>query len=249
MINVKTAREIELMHEAGKIAAEAMELAREAVRPGVTTLDIDKVIHDFIKKRNSHPTFLGYGGFPNAACISVNEQVIHGIPSSRKVLRNGDIVKIDLGVTKGGYVSDMARTFFAGMPSDEAKKLAEATEASFFEALKLVMPGMRLGDVGNAVESYVAQFGYAVVKKYTGHGVGTELHEEPMIPNYGALGKGVRLISGMTLAIEPMVNAGVSDVRVLSDGWTVITADGKLSAHYENSVAVTGNGPVILTSL
>ena len=247
MIIIKNSEQIALMKEAGRITAEALLVARDLVRPGISTKEIDTKMHAFILKCGATPSFLGYGGFPGSACISINDEVIHGIPSERKILQEGDIVKIDVGARYRGYNGDSARTFPVGKVSDEALKLISVTERSFYEAMKFTRVGYRIGDIGHAVESFVISNGFSVVKEYVGHGVGAELHEDPQIPNYGNAGRGARLYSGMTLAIEPMVNVGSSDVRVMRDGWTVKTLDGKLSAHYENSVLVTDSDPVILT--
>lgn len=253
MILLKNAEQISLMREAGRITGEALEVGGEAVKEGVTTKHLDDLIHDFIVKSGATPSFLGYSGFPGSACISVNDQIIHGIPSKDKVLREGDIVKIDVGACKKGFHGDAARTFAVGKISDEAKQLIEATRTSFFRAVDVIRAAYeageecRTGDIGYAVESYVKKFGYSVVRKYVGHGVGHNLHESPDVPNYGTPGRGPRVISGMTIAIEPMVNIGSGDVRELDDGWTVITVDHSLSAHYENSVALTPDGVEILT--
>ena len=235
------------MKKAGKITAEALLVAKEAIRPGTSTKDVDLKIRRFIEKCGAIPSFLGYGGFPASACISVNNEVIHGIPSQRRILTEGDIVKVDVGARFRGYNGDSARTFPVGKVSDEALRLISVTERSFYEAMKVAKAGCRIGDIGHAIESFVISNGFQVVRDYVGHGVGADLHEDPEIPNYGIAGKGKRLYADMTVAIEPMVNAGVADVRVLADGWTVITADGKLSAHYENSIAITNGDPIILT--
>jgi len=247
MIIIKNSEQIAMMKKAGRITAEALLVAREAIRPGVSTKEIDAKIHDFIKKCGAIPSFLGYGGFPGSACISINSEVIHGIPSKKVIIHEGDIVKIDVGARYCGYNGDSARTFPVGNVSDEALKLISVTEKSFYEAMKVAKAGNRVGDIGSAIENFVISNGFSVVKKYVGHGVGKELHEEPEVPNFGKSGHGPRLYSGMTLAIEPMVNVGTADVRVLKDGWTVVTADGKLSAHYENSIAITDSDPIILT--
>ena len=247
MIIIKNSEQIAMMKKAGRITAEALLVAREAIRPGVSTKEIDAKIHDFIKKCGAIPSFLGYGGFPGSACISINSEVIHGIPSKKVIIHEGDIVKIDVGARYCGYNGDSARTFPVGNVSDEALKLISVTEKSFYEAMKVAKAGNRVGDIGSAIENFVISNGFSVVKKYVGHGVGKELHEEPEVPNFGKSGHGPRLYSGMTLAIEPMVNVGTADVRVLNDGWTVVTADGKLSAHYENSIAITDSDPIILT--
>ena len=236
-----------LMKHAGKITAEALLVAKEMIRPGVSTKEIDQKIRRFIESSGAVPSFLGYGGFPGSACISINNEVIHGIPSANKILREGDIVKVDVGARFRGYNGDSARTFPVGKVSDEALRLISVTEKSFYEAMKVAKAGARVGDIGNAIESFVISNGFRVVRDYTGHGVGADLHEDPSIPNFGAVGRGQRLYADMTLAIEPMVNAGLAGVRTLSDGWTVVTADGKLSAHYENSIAITNGDPIILT--
>ena len=236
-----------LMKHAGKITAEALLVAKEVIRPGVSTKEIDQKIRRFIESSGAVPSFLGYGGFPGSACISINNEVIHGIPSANKILREGDIVKVDVGARFRGYNGDSARTFPVGKVSDEALRLISVTEKSFYEAMKVAKAGARVGDIGNAIESFVISNGFRVVRDYTGHGVGADLHEDPSIPNFGTAGRGQRLYADMTLAIEPMVNAGLAGVRTLSDGWTVVTADGKLSAHYENSIAITNGDPIILT--
>ena len=249
MIIIKNSEQLTLMKKAGRITAQALLVARDIIRPGISTKEIDKKMHDFIMKCGATPTFLGYGGFPGSACISINNEVIHGIPSEKKILQEGDIVKIDVGARYRGYNGDSARTYPVGKVSDEALKLISVTERSFYEAMKFARAGNRVGDIGFAVENFVISNGFSVVKAYVGHGVGANLHEEPEVPNFGRAGRGARLYSGMTLAIEPMVNAGVADVKVLKDGWTVTTADGKLSAHYENSIAITEEDPIILTEV
>lgn len=246
MFIIKNSEQILLMKKAGKITAEALLVAKEAIFPGTSTKDVDRKIRRYIEKCGATPSFLGYGGFPAAACISVNDEVIHGIPSAR-ILREGDIVKVDVGARFRGYNGDSARTFPVGKVSDEALRLISVTEKSFYEAMKVAKAGCRVGDIGQAVENFVISNGFSVVRDYVGHGVGADLHEEPEIPNFGISGRGKRLYADMTVAIEPMVNAGEADVRVLSDGWTVVTADGKLSAHYENSIAITDTEPIILT--
>ena len=247
MFIIKNSEQISLMKIAGRITAEALLVARDLIRPGISTKEIDTKIRRYIEKCGATPTFLGYSGFPGSACISINEQVIHGIPSERVIIKEGDIVKIDVGARYRGYNGDSARTYPVGKVSDEALRLISVTEASFYEAMKVAKAGNRIGDIGFAVENYVISNGFSVVRDYTGHGVGRDLHEDPQVPNYGTAGRGVRLYSGMTLAIEPMVNAGDHKVRVLKDGWTVVTSDGKLSAHYENSIAITDGDPIILT--
>ena len=247
MIIVKNSEQLAFMKKAGVITAEALLVARDAIKPGISTKEIDTRIRHYIEKCGATPSFLGYGGFPASACISINSEVIHGIPSDRVILKEGDIVKIDVGARYRGYNGDSARTYPVGKVSDLALKLISVTEASFYEAMKVARAGNRIGDIGHAVESFVISNGFSVVRDYVGHGVGYELHEDPQIPNYGNAGRGARLYSGMTLAIEPMVNAGSADVKVMRDGWTVKTLDGKLSAHYENSVLVTDSDPFILT--
>ena len=249
MIIIKNSEQLSLMRIAGRITAEALMVARDAIRPGMSTKELDTKIRRYIEKCGATPTFLGYNGFPGSACISLNEEVIHGIPSSNKIIAEGDIVKVDVGARFRGYNGDSARTFAVGKVSDEALRLISVTEQSFYEAMKVAKAGNRIGDIGHAVESFVISNGFSVVKTYTGHGVGADLHEEPEIPNYGRPGRGARLYPGMTLAIEPMVNVGTENVKVLRDGWTVVTADGKLSAHYENSIAITESDPILLTEI
>lgn len=247
MITLKSGEEIIRMRDAGRIAAIAREIGGEYVREGVTTAQIDREIKKCILSHGAKPSFLGYGGFPASACISVNEEIIHGIPSSEKVLKNGDIVSIDVGAFYKGYHGDCAATFIVGDTTEEAKRLVDVTKQSFFEGIKAIGEGSRIGDIGYAIQSYVELNGFSVVKEYIGHGIGKNLHEDPEVPNYGRAGHGPRLREGMTIAIEPMVNAGDWQVRVLKDKWTVVTMDGSLSAHYENTVALTANGVLILT--
>ena len=249
MIIIKNSEQLMLMRQAGRITAEALMVAKEAIRPGLSTKELDNKIKRYIEKCGATPTFLGYNGFPGSACISINDEVIHGIPSDKVIIKEGDIVKVDVGARFRGYNGDSARTFAVGKVSDEALRLISVTEQSFYEAMKVAKAGNRIGDIGHAVESFVISNGFSVVREYTGHGVGAELHEEPEIPNYGRPGRGARLYPGMTLAIEPMVNAGTEKIKVRRDGWTVVTADGKLSAHYENSIAITESDPVILTAI
>ena len=243
MIQLKTPEQIEIMRVAGRITGEALLIAKEMIHEGITTKEIDEKINRYIKKQGAKPTFLGYGGFPGSACISINDEVIHGIPSHKRMLKNGDIVKIDVGAMWHGFTGDSAATFPVGEISEEAKKLIQATEESFYQGIKAIenTPNPRIGDIGFAIQQYVEQRGYSVVREFTGHGVGANLHEDPNVPNYGTQGRGVRIYSGMTLAIEPMVNSGTHKVRMLNDGWGVVTADGALSAHYEHSVAEDDN--------
>lgn len=251
MIQLKTPEQIEKMKIAGRITGEALLVAREMIREGVTTKEIDEKINRYIKKCGAKPTFLGYGGFPGSACISVNNEVIHGIPSAKRVLKNGDIVKIDVGAYINGFTGDSAATFGVGEISAEAQRLIDVTRESFFKGIEAIekTPVPRIGDIGHAIEEYVKGYGYSVVREFVGHGVGQALHEDPNVPNYGTSGRGVRIYPGMTLAIEPMVNQGTHEVRLLNDGWGVVTADGKLSAHYEHSIAVTDNGVILLTKV
>ena len=246
MIPIKNDREISMMRRACRITAAARALAGEMVRPGVTTKEIDKAVHDFIVSQGATPSFLNYSGYPASACISVNNTVIHGIPDGR-VLKDGDIVSIDVGAYVGGFHGDCAATFACGEISPEAKKLIEVTRQSFFEGIQFARQGNRVSDISHAVQSYVEANGFSVVRAFIGHGVGANLHEEPEVPNFGKPGRGPRLIKGMTIAVEPMVNVGTHEVRVLKDGWTTVTADGKLSAHYENTVLITDGEPEILT--
>jgi methionyl aminopeptidase len=246
MITIKSPREIELMRRAGKITAAARTVAREMVAPGVTTQEINKAVHQFIKKSGAAPSFYGYGGFPASSCISVNDQVIHGIPGKR-VVNEGDIVSLDVGAYIGGYHGDCAGTFPCGKCSEEALRLIAVTRQSFFEGIKFARQGYRVSDISHAIQEYVESNGFSLVREYVGHGIGQKLHEAPEVPNYGAPGHGPRLVKGMTLAIEPMVNAGGAAIRVLDDDWTVITADGSYAAHYENTVLITDGEPEILT--
>ncbi len=246
MIIIKNGHEIDAMRQASKITAAARALAGEMVRPGVTTKQIDKAVHDYIVAQGAKPSFLGYHGFPASACISVNSTVIHGIPGNYE-LKEGDIVSVDVGAFYKGFHGDCAATFACGQISAEARKLIDVTKQSFFEGIRYATKGHRVSDISHAVQAYVESNGFSVVRSFVGHGVGAQLHEEPEVPNYGAPGRGPRLLPGMTIAVEPMVNAGHYDVRVLKDGWTTVTSDGKLSAHYENTVLITDGEPEILT--
>lgn len=247
MISLKTPEQLRLMREAGRITAAALLHAESVLRDGMSTWELDREIRTFIERHGARPTFLGYGGFPGSACISLNDEVIHGIPSRKRIIREGDLVKIDVGACYRGYNGDSARTFAVGRVDAAAQMLIDRTRESFFRGMEQALSGNRIGDIGHAVESHVASAGFTVVRQFVGHGVGKALHEEPDVPNYGTPGRGPRLLSGMTIAIEPMVNAGRAEVKVLSDGWTVVTCDGSLSAHYENTIAITDNGPMILT--
>ena len=246
MIVLKNARELEFMRQACKITAAARALAGEMVRPGMNTKQIDKAVRDYIVSQGAKPSFLNYRGYPASACISVNSTVIHGIPGGY-TLKEGDIVSIDVGAYYRGYHGDCAATFPCGAISTEAQKLIDVTKQSFFEGIRFATRGHRVSDISHAIQTYVESNGFSVVRAFVGHGVGAQLHEEPEVPNFGAAGRGPRLLPGMTLAIEPMVNEGTHEVRVLKDGWTVVTADGKLSAHYENTVLITDGEPEILT--
>ena len=246
MIAIKNANQLELMRQACKITAAARALAGEMVKPGVSTRQIDKAVHDFIVSQGAKPSFLNYNGFPASTCISVNATVIHGIPSGY-ILKDGDIVSIDVGAYYKGFHGDCAATFPCGTIGAEAQRLIEVTKQSFFEGIRFAKLGHRVSDISHAIETYVESNGFSVVRSFVGHGVGAQLHEEPEVPNYGTAGHGPRLLPGMTLAIEPMVNIGDYNVRVMKDGWTTVTADGKLSAHYENTVLITDGEPEILT--
>lgn len=249
MVVLKTSRELRLMKEAGAIAAGALKAAGDAVEPGITTYELDRIAHKFIKDAGAYPTFLGYNGYPAAACISINDVVIHGIPSKKQTVKAGDIVSIDIGATFNGYVGDNAATFAAGEISPEAKRLSDTTREALYKGIEAAVAGNRLGDIGYAVQSYCEERGYSVVRTFTGHGVGTQMHEDPSVPNFGTPGRGLRLVPGMTIAIEPMINMGTHEVKQLSDGWTIKTKDGKLSAHFEHTIAITADGPVILTKV
>ena len=246
MIPVKNERELVIMRKACKITAAARALAGEMVRPGVTTKQIDKAVYEFILSQGAKPTFLGYGGFPASTCISVNEVIIHGIPGNR-VLKEGDIVSVDVGAFIGGFHGDCAGTYPCGQVSDEALRLIRVTQQSFFEGIKYAREGYRLSDISAAVQAYVEANGFSVVREYVGHGIGHQMHEAPEVPNYGKPGHGPRLLRGMTIAVEPMVNAGTAAIRQMPDGWTVRTADGKNAAHYENTVLITDGEPELLT--
>ena len=246
MITLKSAREIELMRRAGKITAAARALAGEMVKPGVTTREIDKAVKQFIRSQGAEPSFLNYNGYPASVCISVNDEIIHGIPGSR-VLQDGDIVSVDVGAYIGGFHGDCAATYPCGTVSAEAQRLIEVTRQSFFEGIQYAREGYRISDIGHAVQEYVESNGFSVVREYVGHGIGRNMHESPEIPNYGKPGHGPKLLRGMTIAVEPMVNAGAAGIRQMPDGWTVRTADGKYAAHYENTLLITAGEPELLT--
>lgn len=247
MITLKTGRELKIMKEACRISAGALLTAGKAVEPGVTTAEIDRLAEEYIRSQGGEPNFKNYEGYPATACISINNEVIHGIPSQKRKLRAGDIVSIDLGAKFDGYHGDNAATFACGDISPEAKRLMDTTRESLYEGIKAACAGGRIGDIGHAVQAYVEARGYTVVRQFVGHGIGTQMHEAPEVPNFGTPGRGVRLIPGMTIAIEPMVNAGAAGVTVQPDGWTVLTRDGSLSAHFEHTVAITADGPKIMT--
>lgn len=249
MIVLRTAKEIETMRKACQISAEALQLAGEAVKPGITTYEIDQIAYRYIKKQGAEPNFLNYNGYPATACISVNDEVIHGIPSKKRVLKEGDIVSIDLGAKVNGYNGDNAATFACGTISQEAKRLCDTTRESLYLGIEQAVAGNRIGDIAFTIQKYCEDRGFSVVREYTGHGVGTHLHEDPSVPNYGTAGRGQRLLPGMTIAIEPMINLGSKAIKCLPDGWTVKTLDGKLSAHFEHTVAITKGEPIILTKL
>jgi methionyl aminopeptidase len=249
MIQIKNSVQIATMREAGRITGEALLVARDHIRPGISTKELDDAIRHHIEKRGAKPSFLGLYGFPRSACISINDEVIHGIPSKDRILQEGDIVKIDVGAFYKGYHGDSARTFPVGRVSDEAARLIEVTKQSFYEGMKAVQIGNRIGDIGHAVDTYVRGYGFSTVRKYVGHGIGRDVHESPDVPNFGTPGRGPRLCAGLVIAIEPMINVGTHEVEVLPDGWTVKTADRKLSAHYENTVALTEDGVINLTEV
>ena len=246
MVILKPASAIKKMREAGRLSALALKVGGEAVKPGVTTAEIDKVIYDFIMSQGATPSFLNLYGFPASACISVNDELIHGIPGNR-VIKEGDIVSIDVGACLDGYHGDNAATFVAGKASEEAQKLLDVTKQSLYKGIEAAIVGNRVGDISNAVQTYCEERGYSVVREFVGHGIGRSVHEDPEVPNFGAAGHGPRLVNGMCIAIEPMINAGTRFVSTDSNGWTVRTKDGKLSAHFEHTIAITDNGPIILT--
>ena len=249
MIVLRTAKEIDMMRKACQISAEALQIAGEAVKPGITTYEIDQIAYRYIKKQGAEPNFLNYNGFPATACISINDEVIHGIPSKNRVLKEGDIVSIDLGAKVNSYNGDNAATFACGTISDEAKRLCDTTRESLYLGIEQAIAGNRIGDIAFAIQSYCEERGFSVVREFTGHGIGTHLHEDPSVPNYGTQGRGQRLLPGMTIAIEPMINMGSKAIKCLPDGWTVKTLDGKLSAHFEHTIAITKGEPMILTKL
>ena len=247
MITIKTPDEIVLMRKANQIVKDTLDMLQDNIKEGMTTAQLDKMAHDYIVKCNAIPSFLGYGGFPASICTSINEQVVHGIPSQKTVIKEGDIVSVDCGSIYKGYNGDAARTFEIGKVSQEKHNLVEVTKQSFFEGVKILKEGVRLGDLGYAIQSYAESFGYGVVRDLVGHGIGREMHEDPQVPNYGRQGHGMRLKKHMTIAIEPMINMGTHKVYVLDDGWTIVTRDNLPSAHYENTVLITEEGVEILS--
>jgi methionyl aminopeptidase len=246
-VSIKSQREIKLMKEAGKILAEVHEKLEQVLKPGISTWDIDKIGEKMIREYGCVPSFLNYNGYPASICVSVNDEVVHGIPSKGKIIKEGDIVSLDAGLIYKGYNSDAARTYAIGEIASEASRLIEVTRQSFFEGIKYAKEGNYLHDISNAIGAYAEKFGYGVVRDLVGHGIGKKMHEDPQIPNFKQLNKGVKLKAGMTLAIEPMINAGRYDVVWLDDDWTVVTEDGSLSAHYENTILITNDEPEILT--
>ena len=249
MVSIKSSADLKKMREAGIIAGNAIKLAGASIKPGMTTKALDKIIHDYIISCGAKPNFLHYNGFPGSACISINNEVIHGIPSHKRRIQEGDIVSVDLGAVLNGFHSDTCATFPCGKISKEAQELLDVTEASLYEGIKAAQVGARLGDVGHAVEEYCSSRGYGIVREFCGHGIGRELHEAPEVPNYGKPGHGPRLVAGMTICIEPMINQKGDGVKILRDGWTVVTKSGSLSAHFEHAIAITPDGPVILTKV
>ena len=248
-VSIKSAREIELMRESCKLLADVFYNLEQAIKPGISTMEINELGDKLIRAHGCVPNFLNYNGYPASICTSVNEEVVHGIPKKSTILKEGDIISLDAGLIYKGYHSDMARTFPVGKVSEEATLLMERTKQSFFEGIKMAKNGNHLHDISNAIASYISQFGYGIVRDLVGHGIGTHLHEDPQIPNFKQKRRGMKLQAGMTLAIEPMINQGVYDVEWLDDDWTVVTADGALSAHYENTVLITKDGCEILTLL
>ncbi|MEE1350939.1 MAG: type I methionyl aminopeptidase [Clostridia bacterium] len=247
MISIKSSKQIEKMRESCKLTKELFLILEDKIKPGISTKELDTVAYNFYKKHGATPNFLNYNGYPATICASVNDEVVHGIPSLKKILREGDIVSIDMGCILDGWHSDAARTFAVGKISEEAQELIDNTKQSFFEGIKVIKHGVKLGDVSHTIQTFLEERGYGVVRDLVGHGIGQALHESPEVPNFGKAGHGVRLAAGMTLAIEPMVNSGTYRVNVLDDDWTVVTADGSLSAHYENTVLITREGCEILT--
>ncbi len=249
MIVLKTARELSVMKEACRISAGALQVIGQAIEPGVTTGELDRMAEKYILSQGAKPNFKNYQGYPATACISINNEVIHGIPSNKRKIAAGDIVSVDLGALYEGYHGDNAVTFAVGDVTSEAKRLIDTTRESLYEGIKFARAGGRIGDISSAIQRYVESRGFSVVRDFVGHGIGTQLHESPEIPNFGTPGKGIRLLPGMTIGIEPMINNGTHEVKILPDGWTVLTKDGSLSAHFEHTVAITADGPLIMTKV
>ena len=247
MIRVKSSSELQKMLKANEIAAQALALAGRSIKAGMSTWELDKIVHDYIVSKGAIPSSLGYGGFPNSACISVNEELIHGIPSKKKIIKEGDIVSVDITALYDGWQGDNARTFRVGQVSERAERLLRVTEEALYKGIEQAVPGHRVGDISAAVQKYVEENGYHVVRQYVGHGIGTEMHEDPEVPNFGKAGRGPRLVPGMTICIEPMVNETTPDVYVRADKWTVVEANNNLSAHFEHCIAITNGAPMIMT--
>lgn len=247
MIKIKSSAELQLMLKSNEIAAQALALAGRSIKAGMTTWELDKIVHDYIISKGAKPSSLGYCGFPASCCISINEELIHGIPSKKRVIKEGDIVTVDLTTVYKGWQGDNARTFKVGEVSPEAERIMKVTQEALFIGIEKAVPGNRIGDISAAVQEHVESNGYHVVRQYVGHGIGTEMHEDPEVPNFGKAGRGPRLVPGMTICIEPMVNESTPEVKVLGDKWTVVEANGKLSAHFEHCIAITNDKPLILT--
>lgn len=247
MIQIKNPTELKLMLKAGELAAQALALAGKNAAPGISTWELDRIVNDYIVSKGGHSPCKGYGGFPGHNCFSVNQELIHGIPSKKKILKEGDIISCDIVAELNGFMGDNTKTFRVGKVSEEAERIMKATEEALYKGIAQAVAGNRIGDISNAIQTHVESYGYAVVRKYIGHGVGREMHEEPEVPNYGKPGRGPRLTPGMTIAIEPMVNSHFPEVRILGDQWTVVTTDGSLSCHFEHTIAITNDEPVILT--
>ena len=249
MIILKTKKEIEIMREAGKIVADTHRILEAAITPGISTLELDKIAEENIRKYNAIPSFKGYGGFPGSICASINNEVVHGIPNKNRIVKEGDIISLDIGAYYKGYHGDSAKTHGVGQISEEDRKLIEVTKESFYEGIKFAKLGYRLSDISHAIQAHVEKNGFSVVRDLVGHGIGSDLHEDPQVPNYGPAGKGPKLQEGLVIAIEPMVNAGRYHVKTLADGWTIVSIDGLKSAHYEHTIAITEDEPLILTAL
>lgn len=247
MIIIKSRQEIDLIRESGKVTGYILNTLADFIKPGISTMDVDRYVEDTIRKHKMIPTFKGYGGFPGSACVSINEEVVHGIPDKKRIIHEGDIVSVDVGSTYKGYVSDAARTYAVGKVDAEAQRLIDVTRESFFAGMEFARVGYRLSDISHAIQTHAEGAGFSVIRDFVGHGVGREMHEDPQIPNYGKPGKGPRLVAGMVFAIEPMICQGTYEVETLLNDWTVVTADGKLAAHYENTVVINDGEPELLT--